>query len=107
MEYCHAIEWERARTLARSCLKARKTLCFLNLSSSMSSGRHRAFSRHSATRPELSLVGSLKLASSRTGLPKLKVKIGLQMDAFHGWSPPTSLEVPVSWVVFFDCPFPD
>lgn len=43
----------------------------------LSSSKHRAFSRHSATRPGLPLVGSLKLALSKTGLPKLKVKIGL------------------------------
>ena len=56
----------------------RKTSHFLkDLSSSISSGKHRAFSKHLTTRLELPLVGSLKLASSRTGLLELKVKIGL------------------------------
>ena len=91
--------------MARSCFKARKTSHFLkNLNSSMSSGRHRAFSKHSPTKPELPFVGSLRLASSRTGLLKLRVKMGLQMEAFFGWFPPTSLEVQVD-VDFFDWPF--
>ena len=71
----------------------------------MSLGRHRAYSKHSATRPELPLVVSLKLASSRTEFLELKAKLGLQMEAFLGWSPSTSLEVPVD-VSFLDCPFP-
>ena len=48
---------------------------------------------------------SLKLASSRTRLLKLKAKLGLQIEAFLGWSPSTSLEVPVD-VSFLDCSFP-
>lgn len=63
--------------MARSCLRVRKTSHFLkDLSFSISSGKHRAFSKHLTTRLKLPLVGSLKLASSRTGLLKLKVKIG-------------------------------
>ena len=76
-----------------------------DLSSSVSSSRHRVFSIFSATRPELPLVVSLKLSSSRTGLPKLKAKLGLQIEAFLGWSPPTSLEVTID-VSFLDCSFP-
>jgi len=91
--------------LARSCFKARKSSHFLkDLNSSMSSVRHRAFSKHSPTKPELPFVGSLRLASSRTGLPELRVKMDLQMEDFFGWFPSTSLEVPVD-VDFFDCPF--
>ena len=45
----------------------------------MSLGRHRAFSRHSATKPELPFLGSFRLASSSTRLPELKVKIGLYL----------------------------
>ena len=64
--------------MARSCLRVMKTSHFLkDLSSSISSGKHRAFFKHLTTRLELPLVGSLKLALSKTGLPKLKVKIGL------------------------------
>ena len=71
----------------------------------MSSGRHNAFSRHSTTtKPELPFLGSLRLVSSSTGLPELKVNMGLQIEAFFGWSPLTSLEVLV-WVDFFGCPF--
>ena len=92
--------------MARSCFRVRKTSHFLkDLNSTISSGRHNVFSRHSTTRLELPFVGSLRLASSNTGLPKLGVKIGLQMEAFFSWSPPTSLEVPVE-ANFFGCPFP-
>ena len=76
----------------------------MDLSSFISSSKHRAFSRYSATKLELLLVGSLKLAFSRTGLLKLKVKTGIQMDAFLGWSPLASLGVPID-VDFLDCPF--
>ena len=104
--YCKAIKWDQSYTLAKSCFKARKTLCFLkDFNSTISFGRHSAFSRHSATRSELPFFGSLRLASSNIGLPKLRVKMGLQMEAFFGWSPPTSLEVPME-VDFFDCLFP-
>ena len=90
MKYCHAIEWGLSHTLARSYLRARKTLRFLkDLNSSMSSGK---------------LHTSLKLASSRTGLPELRVKMGLQMKAFLSCSPPASLEVLME-VDFFNCPF--
>ena len=49
-------------------------------------------------------LGSLKLTSSNTGLPKLRVKIGLQMEAFFNWSPLVSLEVLVE-VDFCGCLF--
>ena len=92
--------------MSRSCFKARKTSHFLkDLNSSMSSGRHRAFSKHSPTKPELPFVGSLRLVSSRTGLPELRVKMGLQMEAFFDWSPSTSLKVSME-ADFFGCPFP-
>ena len=71
----------------------------------MSSGRHNAFSRHSATRPELPFWGSLRLALSSTGLPKLRVKRGLQIEGFLGWSPPNSLKVRVKEAFFYG-PFP-
>ena len=73
-----------------------RPLFFLkDFSSTMSSSRHRAFFRHSAAKFELSFLGSLRLASSSIGLPELEVKMGLQIEAFLGWSPLTSLEVPV------------
>ena len=69
--------------MARSYFRNRKTSLFLkDLSSSMSSGRHNALSRHSATKLELPFVGFLRLASSSTGVPELKVKTGLQIEAF-------------------------
>ena len=69
--------------MAKSYFKARKTSRFLNdLSLAMSSSRHRAFSRHSANRPELPFWGSLRLASSNAKLPELRVKRGLQMEGF-------------------------
>lgn len=71
----------------------------------MSSGRHNAFSKHFATKPELPFLGSLRLASSSTRLPELRVKIGLQIEGFFDWSPSTSLEVSVD-VDLFGCPFP-
>ena len=66
---------------------------------------HNAFSKHSATKLELPFLVSLELASSSIGLLELKVKMGLQIEAFLGWSPPTSLEVPVR-TGFFGYPFP-
>ena len=47
--------------------------------------------------------GSLRLASSSTGLPELMVNRGLQMAGFLDWSPP-SLAVPAE--IFFYYPFP-
>ena len=68
--------------MARSYFRNRKTSLFLKDLNSMSSGRHNALFRHSATKPELPFVGSLRLASSSTGVPELKVKTGLQIEAF-------------------------
>lgn len=94
-----------AKTLAKSCFKDKKISRFLkDLSSAMSSSRHKAFS-DTVTRPKLPFWRSLRLVSSSTGLPKLKVKRGLQIEGFLGWSPPSSLAVPVE-EEFFCCPLP-
>ena len=83
--YCKAIKWDQSYTLAKSCFKARKTSRFLkDFSFVISSSRHNAFSRHSATRPELPFLGSFRLALSNTRFPEFRVKMGLQMEAFFG-----------------------
>ena len=71
----------------------------------MSSGKHNALFRHSAIKPELPFLGSLRLASSSIELLELRVKMGLKIEAFLGWSPPTSLEI-LMCAGFFGCPFP-
>ena len=90
-------------TLPRSYFKARKTSRFLkDLNSALSSSRKNAFSKHSATKLELPFWGFLKLASSSTGLPKLRVNRGLQLAGFLDWSPPSL--VVLTEEVFFCCP---
>ena len=69
----------------------------------MSSGKHRAFSKHSATRPELPFLWSLKLASLNTRLLELRVNKGLQTEGLGGRSPSASLEVLVE-AFFFSWP---
>ena len=86
--------------LARSTFKDKKTSNLLkDLSFYISSGRHRAFSRHSATKLDLPVWGSLKLASFITGPTELSIKEGFQAEGFSGCSPSVSLEVPEE--VFF------
>ena len=72
----------------------------MDLSSYISSGKHRTFSKHSATKPELPFLWSLKLASLSTGLPELRVNIGLQTKGLGVRSPSTSLKVPVEALFF-------
>ena len=92
----YTVRWDQSCTLARSCFKARKTSHFLkDLNSAMSSGKHNALFRHSAIKLELPFLESLRLASSSIEFLELRVKMGLQIEAFLGWSPLTSLEVPV------------
>ena len=88
-------------TFARSYFKDKNSSRFLkDLSSCMSLGKQRVFSKHSATKPKLPFLWSLKLASLNTGLPKLSVKIGLQTEGLGGWSPFASLEVLMEALLF-------
>ena len=87
--------------MARSLSRDKKTSHFLkDLSSYMSSSRHKAFSKHIATRPDLPVWGSLKLASYMTGAPKLSLKEGLHTEGFRGYSPSASFEVPEEALFF-------
>ena len=102
----YTVRWDQSYTLARSCFKARKTSRFLkDLNSAKSSGKHNAFFRHSAIKLELPFLESLRLALSSAELLELRVKMGLQIEAFLGWSPPPSLEI-LMCAGFFGCLFP-
>ena len=83
----YTVRWDQSYTLARSCFKARKTSRFLkDLNSAKSSGKHNAFFRHSAIKLELPFLESLRLALSSAELLELRVKMGLQIEAFLGRS---------------------
>ena len=64
-------------------------------------GGQRAFSKHSATRPDLPFWWSLRLALSITRPPKLSVKEGLQAEGFGSYTPLDSFEVPKEAPFFY------
>ena len=87
--------------MARPFFSERKTSHFpKDRSSYMSSGRRRVFSRHAARMPNLPFWGSLRLASSMTGLLELSTNEDLQAEAFGCCSPSEPLEVPEGTILF-------